>query len=168
MDTTLKHRIIESVSKDISEQFSIADIAKRLGVVYSHAHTFVKKLAAEDVLKIKKIGNVSVCSLNLESQMTLAYLSLIEAARTKGWLSKNQHAEKVIEKLELVKDSVHCVLMKNNNVILIVPEHIIGVDYSMFRNRSVITSVQMLRNRKMYADSVILHGAEKYWSMMRG
>jgi DNA-binding Lrp family transcriptional regulator len=167
MGNTLKHRIIELVSKDFSEQLSIADIAKRLSVAYSHAHTFVKKLAAEDVLRIKKIGNVSVCSLNLDSNMTLAYLSLIEARKTREWLAKNPHAEKAIEKLEMVKDSVHCVLMKNNNIILIVPEHISGVDFSMFRNRSVITSTQMLRNRKMYEGSVVLYGAEKYWGMMK-
>jgi hypothetical protein len=57
--------------------------------------------------------------------------------------------------------------MKNNNIILIVPEHISGVDFSMFRNRSVITSTQMLRNRKMYEGSVVLYGAEKYWGMMK-
>jgi DNA-binding Lrp family transcriptional regulator len=167
MEQTLKHRIIELVSKDASEQHSIADIAKKLGVAYSHAHTFVKKLVAEDVLRIKKIGNVSVCSLNLESQMTLAYLALIEAHRTKEWLAKNPHADKIIEKIALVRDSIHVAMIKNNNVILIVPEHISGADFSIFRNRSVMTSVQMLRNKKMYQDAVILHGAEKYWSMMR-
>jgi molybdenum-dependent DNA-binding transcriptional regulator ModE len=167
MDNTLKHRIIELVSRDISEQHSIADIAKKLSVAYSHAHTFVKKLVSEDVLKIKKIGNVSVCSLNLKSQMTLAYLSLIEARKTREWLAKNPHADKIIEKIDLVRDSIHVAMIKNNNVILIVPEHTTGVDFSAFRNRSVMTSVQMLRNKKMYADAVILHGAEKYWSMMR-
>ena len=63
-------------------------------------------------IKIKKIGNVSVCSLNLRSQLGLSYLSVIESRRALEWIKKNPQSEKIIEKIEQIKDNVHSVLIK--------------------------------------------------------
>ena len=166
MPITLKYRIIELLSKDLATFFSISDIARKLGVAYSHAHNFVNKLVKEQVISVKKIGNVSVCSLDLNSQLTLSYLSLIESRKTLEWLKKNPHGTKIIKKIETVKDNVHSVLIKNNRIILIVPEKITGVDFSMFRNRTVMNKTHLAKNRHYYKDCIILHGAEKFWSMM--
>jgi hypothetical protein len=167
MAVTLKYRIVELLSRDVSTLFSISDIAKKLGVAYSHAHTFVNRLVKEDVISVKKIGNVSVCSLNLKSQLTLSYLSLIESRRTLEWARKNPQSAKIFEKIEKVKDNVHSVLVKNNKIILIVPEKISGVDFSLFRNRVVMNRAHLAKNRHYYKDSIILHGAEKFWSFVR-
>ena len=166
MSITLKYRIIELLSRDPSIFYSISDIAKRLKVAYSHAHTFVKNLVNEKVIKIQKIGNVSVCRLDLTQQQTLAYLSVIESRRTSEWAKKNPQSSKIFERVEQVKDNVHSVLIKNNRIIIIAPERITGADFSMFRNRTVINSTQLLRNKKLYKDCIILHGAEKFWSFM--
>ena len=166
MTVTLKHKIIELLSRDVDNLFSISDIAKRLGVAYSHTHSFVRKLVKEKVILVKKIGNVSVCSLNLKSQLTLSYLSLIESRRTLEWMNKNPHSTKILEKLEQVKDNVHAVLVKGNRIIIIVPEKITGVDFSMFRNRTVMNRRHLVKNRQYYKDCVVLHGAEKLWSLM--
>jgi len=166
MAVTLKYRIIELLSRDLSTLYSIADIAKKLGVAYSHAHTFVNKLVKENVISIKKIGNVSVCSLNLSSQLGLSYLSVIESRRALEWIKKNPQSEKIIEKIEQVKDNVHSVLIKGNKVILIVPEKITGVDFSMFRNRTVMNRIHLAKNKHYYKDSIILHGSEKFWNLM--
>ncbi len=166
MENTLKARIIELLSKDLDTFYSISDLAKKLSVAYSHAHLFINKLAAEKIVNIQKIGNVSVCRLNLKNQLTLTNLAVIEAKKTSEWLSKNPHAEKIVEKIELVKDSVHSVLLKNNKVILIVPEKITGVDFSSFRNRTVMNVEHLNKNRHYYKDCVVLYGAEKFWSMI--
>jgi hypothetical protein len=166
MAVTLKHRIIEFLSKETTALKSISDIARQLGVAYSHAHTFVGLLEKEGAIRIQKIGNVSVCRLDTKNAATLAYLSLIESRKTAEWLTKNPQAAKTIEKIELVKDSVHSVLVKNNRIILIVPEKISGADFSMFRNRTVMNHTHLKNNRQYYKDCVILHGAEKFWSMM--
>ena len=113
-----------------------------------------------------KIGNVSVCSLNLKSQLTLSYLSLIESRRTLEWINKNPQSSKLLERIEQVKDNVHSVIVKNNRVIFIVPEKITGVDFSMFRNRTVINRMHLAKNKHYYKDCIILHGAEKLWSLM--
>jgi len=166
MVTTLKHRIIELLSRDPGELYSISDIAKRLGVAYSHAHGFVKTLVSEDVLLIKKIGNVSVCSLNLTAPMTLSLLSIIESRRALEWMKKNPQSAKLMERVEIVKDNVHCVLVKGNRVVLVVPEKIKGAEFSIFKNRVVLNHRQLRRKRKQYNDRIVLHGAEKYWSLM--
>lgn len=166
MTVTLKHRIIELLSRDLHTLYSISDIAKSLGVAYSHAHTFIKTLVKEGIVDVKKVGNVSVCSLNLKSQLALSYLSLIESRRTAEWTSKNPQSAKILEKIEQVKDSVHSVLVKGNRIILIVPEKITGVDFSMFRNRTVMNRSHLAKNRHYYKDCIILHGAEKFWSML--
>ncbi|MBW2971590.1 hypothetical protein KY359_01010 [Candidatus Woesearchaeota archaeon] len=166
MAATLKYRIIELLSKEVSTLYSISDIAKKLGVAYSHAHTFITKLAQENAVSIQKIGNVSVCRLNLKQPMTLAYLSVIESRKALEWARKNPQSAKILERIEQVKDSVHAVLIKNNRIIIIVPEKISGVDFSAFRNRSVMNRTHLARNRQYYKDCIVLHGAEKYWSML--
>ncbi|MBW2966917.1 hypothetical protein KY362_00365 [Candidatus Woesearchaeota archaeon] len=168
MPVTLKYRIIGLISKDADALFSISDIAKRLGVAYSHAHSFVVKLTKEDVLTIQKIGNVSVCRLNLKTPLTLSYLSVIESRKTLEWTKKNPHSKKIVGKIEDVRENVHCVLVKNNRIIIVTPEKIAGVDFTMFRNRTVITPRQLRSKRKLYSDCIILHGAEKYWGLLSG
>ena len=163
---TLRTRIIELLSRDLDNFYSISDIAKKLGVAYSHAHLFVKKLVDEKVIGIQKIGNVSVCKLNLSEQITLGYLTLIEYRRTAEWKKKNSHSDKVLEKIEMVKDSVHCILLKGNKKIIVVPEGMGKPDMGVFRNRTVINRTQLNVNKKYYRDAIILHGAEKYWSLI--
>lgn len=166
MTVTLKYRIIELLSRDHGTLFSISDIAKKLGVAYSHTHGFVKILAKEEVISVQKIGNVSVCRLNLKQQMTLAYLSQIEYKKTAEWARKNPQSKKIMERVEQAKDNVHSVLLKGNKIIIIVPERITGADFSMFRNRVVLNKTHLMRNRHYYKDCVVLHGAERYWSFM--
>ncbi|MFC1741675.1 hypothetical protein ACFL3V_04020 [Nanoarchaeota archaeon] len=166
MTATLKYRILGFLSEDTSLFHSISDISKRLGVAYSHAHMFVNKLVEEDVIRIQKIGNVSVCRLQLSFPLTLSYLSIVESRRTAEWMKKNPQSAKLFDKIESVKDNVHCVLLKNSRVIIVVPERLEGADFSMFRNRVVVNQRKLVKNKKMYGGSVILHGAEKYWSLM--
>lgn len=166
MAVTLKYRIIELLSRDISKLHSISDIAKKLGVAYSHTHSFVIQLVKENVIDIQKIGNVSVCKLNLKSAMTRSYLSLIESRRTLDWMKKNPQASKTLDKLEIVKDSIHAAIIKGNRIILIVPEKIKGADFSMFRNRTIMSMEHLKQNKHYYTDCVILHGAEKFWGMI--
>ncbi|HII72627.1 TPA: hypothetical protein HA265_07760 [Candidatus Woesearchaeota archaeon] len=165
MTETLRSRIIGLLATDLSKFYSISDVAKRLGVAYSHAHKFIQELAEQGIITIEKVGNVSVCRLNLKEQMTLAHLSMIEYKKTAEWKKKNPQGAKVIEKVEAVKEKVHCVLVKNNNVIIVVPEGE-RPDMTIFRNRSVINAEQLRKNRDYYKDAVVVHGAEKYWSLL--
>ncbi len=162
---TLRIRIIELLSKDLDTFYSISDIAKKLKVAYSHAHSFVQDLAKQNIIEIQKIGNVSVVKLNLKEQMTLAQLTIAEYRKSAEWKKKNPHSEKIMEKIEQVKSRVHCVIMKGGKVIIVVPEGMDRSDFGVFRNRLVV-SVGEFRSKKYYHDGIILHGAEKFWSLI--
>jgi hypothetical protein len=166
MQLTLKYRIVELLSRDCSKFYSISDIAKKLNAAYSHAHMFVGKLVEEKVIQIQKIGNVSVCRLDLKQPSTLSYLSMVESRKMIEWARKNPQSSKILERIEPVKDNVHSVLIKNNRIIIIIPERLTGADFSMFRNRVVVNRNQIARNKKQYQECIILHGAEKFWSFM--
>jgi hypothetical protein len=165
MKSTLDIRILELLSLDQSALLSIRDISKRLTVAYSHAHLFIKKLSKENIIAIKKIGNVSICQLNFKNPLTLSYLSMIASTRTSEWISKNPHQSKLLENIRLMQDSIHCVLIKNNRIILIIPEHIQGVDFSVFRNRVVLSASKFTETIDYYKDAVIIYGAEKFFSL---
>jgi transposase len=168
MKETLNNRIIEFLAAETDKFYSISDIAKMLGVAYSHAHLFISRLSNEGIVRIQKIGNVSVCRLETKNMVTQAHLALMEAKKTQAWLAKNPHADNILEKISLVQDNVHCILLRNNQVIVVAPERIAGADYSMFKNRSVITAEKLERNSKQYKDCVVLHGAAKYWNIIGG
>lgn len=165
MPPTLKYRIIEFLSKETSPN-SISDIARKLKVAYSHAHSFIKQLIKENVIHTSKIGNVLVCTLNLKEPLTISYLAMIEAKRAVEWKKKNPHSNKIMDKIELIKENVHSVLIRNNKIIIITPTNISNVDFSMFKNRLVMNRNQLLKKNNQCKDCVILYGAEKYWSLL--
>ena len=166
MNLTLKFRIIEVLSKDVSALYSISDIAKILNVAYSHTHNFIIQLKKEDCITIKKIGNVSVCILKLTSPTTIAYLSIIESKKALAWSKKNPQSKKIFSNIRQMQDNVHSVLIKNKRIILIIPENLSGVNFSIFKNRIILTKSKLKEKQHYYKDAIILHGAEKFWSFM--
>jgi predicted nucleotidyltransferase len=77
---TLKElEIIELFRKDIFAEFSIREIMKKINTKsYSWTHNAVNKLHREEIVTIKRIGQSKLCKINLESQLSISYLSLLE------------------------------------------------------------------------------------------
>ena len=166
MADNVEKRIIGLLRDNPDTIFSISTIAKRLNIAYSHSHKFVKKLSAKGILKQQKIGNTIICTLNLKNTLTLARLAELEYEQTSKWIEKNPKAEKIFEKIEVVKDDVHSILIHGNKIILLIPEKITNSDFSLFRNRTVMTRNQMIKNKSYYKNAVILYGAEAYISLI--
>ncbi|MBI4738163.1 hypothetical protein HY772_01130 [Candidatus Woesearchaeota archaeon] len=166
MAVTLKERILGKLADDPSKLYSIKDLAKTLNSAYSHTHGFVQALAKDRIATIQKVGNVSIVKLNPTEPRTLASLALISYQKTAEWQQKDARAEKIMERLWVVSDHIHCALIKSNKVVLVTPEHISGVDFGVFQNRSVIKATDLIKNKQYYTDAVILHGAEKYWEII--
>jgi hypothetical protein len=166
MSETLRERILEKIASEKDNIWSIKDLSKTLNSAYSHTHKYVQELAKDRIVLIQKIGNVSIIKLNSKEPATLATLALISYKKTKEWQDKDTRSQKMMERIIQTQDHIHCALIKSNRIILVVPEHITGIDLSMFQNRSQITAYELIKNRQYYQDCVILHGAEKYWSMI--
>ncbi|MFQ5474931.1 MAG: hypothetical protein ACE5DM_03785 [Candidatus Nanoarchaeia archaeon] len=133
MAKTLDSRIIDLLSRDIRKLYSISDIAKELGVAYSHAYLFVKRLIEQGVIATQRIGKTFVCRLNLKQPLTLARLAEVSYQRTSEWCKKDPRSEKLLSRVQMVKEGLHCVLLQNNKIILIVPDK--SGDFSIFKNR---------------------------------
>lgn len=166
MAETLKTRIIGLLSRDFDRLFSISDISKELEVAYSHAHTFIKHLAKEEIISTQKIGNALVCRVNMGNPQTLAHLALLSYKKTKEWQKKDVRAKKILERVNKIQDSIHSALLHNNKVILVVPESVSSRDFAIFKNRKVINRNELVRDKKHYLNCIILHGAEKFWSLL--
>ncbi|MBT7366949.1 hypothetical protein HN814_01975 [Candidatus Woesearchaeota archaeon] len=169
---TLRFRIIELLASELDELITISEISKRLKVAYSHAHKFVQEMNAEGVLKIKKLGRVSVVQLNFEDQAIFGYLALIEYNKTKKWLNENPWAQRIYDKIKTksglsdLTDDIHCILYYKNKIIIVKPKKILDFDFKTFKLRDVITIDELKQNREKYRGVIILHGAEKYWKLL--
>ncbi|MBU0461838.1 MAG: hypothetical protein KJ574_04605 [Nanoarchaeota archaeon] len=167
MAESLELRIIELLSNNPDKLFSIADIAKQLKVAYSHAHMFVSRLIAQQIISKQHVGKTIVCRLNIKQPLTLAKLSEISYKKTFEWSKKDPRAEKIFAKIEQVKENVHSVMLQNNKIIVVIPESAKNADFSIFPNRSVLTPYELRKNKNFYTNILILHGAEKYWSLIQ-
>ena len=79
MLTEKELRIIELYRKNIFASYTIREIMKKINTKsYNWIHNAVKKLKTENILKCEEKGRSILCSINLEEQKTLVYLSLIE------------------------------------------------------------------------------------------
>ena len=163
MAETLSERIIELLGNEPEGLYSISDIAKRLGVAYSHAHSFVNDLIKTKIIEPKRIGRTIICRLNKNNPLTISALSTISYKRTAEWMKRDARSEKILERIEMIKDDIHTALLHGNKVVLVVPTMIKGVDFSIIKNRSVITFDQLRKNKKYYKDCILLYGAEVYW-----
>ena len=166
MVETLELRVVELLSRDLDKLYSIADVAKELKVAYSHAYLFVKRLIELEIIITQNIGKMIVCRLNLKQPLTLARLSEIEYKKTLAWSKKDPRSTKLSERINLVKESVHCILLQNNKIIIIVPDTVLHTDFPVFKNRKVLSVHEFRKNKQFYKKTIILHGAEKYWSLI--
>lgn len=163
----IKPRILELLSKDLDSLKTISDIAKELKVAYSHAHKFIAELEFENIIKTQNIGNAKICRLNLKNPLTLSHLALLESKKTSDWIKKDKRADKILERVEQIKDSVHSIILINNKFIIIVPEKIKDADFRIFKNRKVINQREMKKDIQFYKHKgMIIHGSEKFWSLI--
>jgi len=72
-------KVMELFRKDLFRDYTIREIMKNISKKsYSWTFKLVKKLNKLRILNIKKRGYSNLCSLNLNNNLTLIYLSLLE------------------------------------------------------------------------------------------
>jgi|SRR3989344_2897587 len=79
MLTNKELRIMHLFRKNISASFTIREIMKRINTKsYNWTYNAVKDLEKEKIIILNKKGQSQLCTLNLEEQKTILYLSLLE------------------------------------------------------------------------------------------
>jgi len=97
MLTEKELRIVELFRRDVFASYTIREIMKKIKTKsYNWVHTTVKKLRKENILNCEEKGNSTLCSLNLEEENTIKYLSLLEGDNP---LIKKVHNLEKIRKL---------------------------------------------------------------------
>ena len=176
MAETLRLKIVELLSRGINRLYSISEIAKHLKAAYSHCNTFVRELEKENVIKIIRIANAHICTLNLNENLTLAYLTLIEYRKAKEWKEKNKpRAGKIglfVSRLKekgividtlFVDDSVYIVIPKlEPETARQIDNEKLGLGYVLL-DREKFTENQDHFIRKHF----ILYGAERFWELVK-
>ena len=79
MLTKKELQIVDLFIKDILASFTIREIMKKLGTKsYNWTYNAIKNIQREKMITLIKKGQSQLCSLNLEEQKTIAYLSFLE------------------------------------------------------------------------------------------
>ncbi len=79
MLTQKELQVIELFRKNILTNFTIREVMKKLDTKsYNWTHNVIKKLHDYQIIIIKKRGQSHLCSINLESHLSILYLSLLE------------------------------------------------------------------------------------------
>ena len=93
----LELKIIDLMSKNLEKGFTINEIAKTLNEAYSFVNRVVNRLVEDKVIVAKKVGKALVCSLNLESDKTIALLHLNEVNRKESFYKENKKIKLILE-----------------------------------------------------------------------
>jgi hypothetical protein len=177
MDDTLRMRIVGLLSKDINKLYSISEISKLLGSAYSHSNSFVNELAKEKVIKIIKIANANICTLNLKENLTFGYLLLHEYSLLKEWVTHNQQKSAKINlfvsRLKEKKIAIDSVFVSKSNVFIIVQNVSAELSKDIVKeqvglNYVVIDRSKFIENQSQFLlDRTIFYGAERFWECVK-
>jgi len=74
LNSDIALKIVGLLIENPAESFSINEISKRLSKVYAYVHKLVQQLSEEGAVKITKVGKSSICSINLNSFWSNAYI----------------------------------------------------------------------------------------------
>ncbi len=110
MLTSKELQIIELFRKDIFTSFTIRGIMKKINTKsYNWTHGAIKKLQKEKIITVKKKGQSQLCTINLETHLTIIYLGLLEELNAIN--RKIHNLSKIINLLDIMEGQNFYVLM---------------------------------------------------------
>ena len=72
-------KILDLFRKDLFKEYTIRELAKRINKTsYSWTFNVVKNLYKLGILNLVKKGKANLCSINLDNNLTITYLSLLD------------------------------------------------------------------------------------------
>ena len=177
----LEQEIISLYSKDISSLYSINQIAHRLGKKYPYINKKVTILIKNKIFKKTIIGRSYICSLNLNNDETIYLLILNEIKKKKAEIELDPHLTKILDYINKAKKIINLPLvLKSKNKILFVLNK--AEDKEQFEKAIVKAVMQnykteiqtreeflkeLLKNKDLQENHVILHGYEKYYEHIK-
>lgn len=109
----LELKIIDLLSRNPENGFTINGIATALKQFYSFVNRVIGRMAEEGVLLINKVGKAHQCSLNLNSEKTRALIVLAEIEKKEEFYTANK-------KLKIILEDFKISLKETNSILVIV------------------------------------------------
>ncbi len=101
-------RILDLLST--KEKLTINEISTQLDETYSFVNRVINRLIKENILKKEVIGNSYLCSLNLNNEKTLSYLTLNEIEKKEKFIEKLKNIKTLLNQIK-ERISADCIII---------------------------------------------------------
>ena len=95
MDNLLK--LVQALGQNLNNEIPIRQLSKESLVPYTTAHRLIKN--NKEIFTINQKGNIRLCSLNLEDDITKNYLILAERKETNSFMKKQPKFKVLMKEL---------------------------------------------------------------------
>ncbi|MCK4244001.1 MAG: nucleotidyltransferase domain-containing protein [Candidatus Omnitrophica bacterium] len=92
-------RVLKLFYKDVDGEFTILQIARRIGVSYSYVYRQVELLTRQGIISINVSGRRKYCKPNYENPRVLSILVKISAEETQNFLSTRKKIAFIVKEL---------------------------------------------------------------------
>ncbi|MBN1896679.1 MAG: nucleotidyltransferase domain-containing protein [Candidatus Aenigmarchaeota archaeon] len=190
----LELKIVDLLARNVERKFTINEIAKSLEEYYSFVHRTVNKLIKDNVITKEKAGKSYLCSLNLETEKTIALVNLSEIEKKNDLYNSNKELKIILDDFVKMTESVNPVSVvlfgshakgtatKESDIdILLISETKAGVDkitkevyakYGKEVNVVLMASGDFKKQKdkalikEVIKDHYILYGAERFVNLV--
>src|SRR3989344_6055269 len=191
----LELKIIDLLARNTERKFTINEIAKSLEEYYSFVHRTVNKLIKDAVIIKEKAGKSYLCSINLDTEKTIALINLSEIEKKNDFYNSNKELKIILEDFvkmtESIVNPISIVLFgsyakgtatKESDIdILLISRIKVGIDkitkeiyakYGKEINPVMMTSEDFKRQKdkviikEIIKDHYVLYGVEKFVNLV--
>ncbi len=189
-------KIIELFRTGLFKQYTIREIAKNINKKsYNWVFKAVGKLKELKIIKLEVKGNSNICSINLENNLTLIYLSLLEQAKiseklplkninillgsipvsyftfiiTGSYANEKQTSKSDLDVLVIVENKEDVkkvfVVLKNKGELMIPKAHIFVFSKEEFFK--MLLEKEENYGKQAFRNNILLFGAENYYLILK-
>ena len=189
-------KIVELFRNNLFSSYTIREIMKKINKKsYNWVFRTVNKLHKEEIINIHAKGGSNICSINLNNQLTLNYLSLLEKLNipkklpqenilklinsiqvsyftfiVTGSYAEGKAAKKsdldVVVLVENKKDSKRIfTILKNKGDLMIPPAHVYVFSRDEFLK--MLLDGEENYGKQIFKNRILFFGAENYYSILK-
>lgn len=168
----LDQQIINIFNNDLTQFYSINAISKKLNKAYPHINQKVNSLIDEGIIKKTVFGKSFICTIDMNNDLALAYLSIDEinnkAVKQKKMSSALQNKAEIIlesgktKNIIYSKDKLYVIIDKENlkHFSKIIDKNILFLSYEEFKSL-------LIKDSSILKDHIILQSYENYFKIIK-
>ena len=168
----LEQQIINLFNKDLTQIYSINFIAKNLNKAYPHINKKVNSLISEGIIKKSIFGRSYICSINLENDLALAYLSIDEInAKEKKKKNVDKKTKEKIDEILSLSLSKNIIYSQGKIYVILDDAHKFALGRYKSDDVFLLNSEEfkklILTQTSILKDHIIFQSYENYFQILR-